>query len=327
MKKIVSFIVLASIMAITMTSCALTDLVKGLFVDKNDYVVTMDLNTDFKVVDSMPDGDGGSLKVILLLGQSNASGASRCRYLKDNVGDEQYAKYESGFENILINYCVDDWNNTSNGEFRAVNTECGAAEGFFGPEIGMAEVLSEAFPDEQVVILKYTYSGTNLHYQWLSRGERGSIYNALKTFVDTYMGYLIDKNYNASIGAICWMQGESDTNEYKSERYYDNTVNFVKYMREDFAKYSTDGEIYFIDAGISDSEAWQPLYSEINEAKVRFSELSSLNIFFSTIELGLTVNNEPEGEPDIAHYDSLSELELGREFGKRIVEIYKNKSR
>lgn len=325
MKKIISFIVLASILAITVTSCALTDLIKGLFVDKNDYVVTMDLNTDFKVVDSIPDGEGRSLKVILLVGQSNASGASRCRYLKDTVGDEQYAKYESGFENIIINYCVDDWNNTSDGEFRTVNLECGAADGFFGPEVGMAEVLSEAFPNEQVVILKYTYSGTNLNYQWLSRGERGSIYNALKIFVDTYMGYLLNKNYNASIGAICWMQGESDSNEYKSERYYDNTVNFVKYMREDFDKYSTDGEIYFIDAGISDSYAWE-CYEKINESKKQFSQLSELNIYFSTIELGFTVNTEPQGEPDVAHYDSLSELELGREFGRRIVEIYQNKN-
>lgn len=320
MKRLTIFLALAMIFAMTMTSCAVIDYINGLFAKPEEWL----LNTDFKVSDCLPDGEGKPLRVILLLGQSNASGASRTAYLKDNVDADLYARYEGGFENILINYCIDDWNNTSEGEFRPVNTECGAASGFFGPEIGMAEVLTEAFPDEKIIILKYTYSGTNLHYQWLAEGERGAIYNALKKFIDTYMTYLYDKNYRASIGAICWMQGESDSNEYKSERYYENTVNFVKYMREDFAAYAADGGIYFIDAGISDSEAWE-CYPVINEAKERFARQSELNIYFSTIELGLTVNTEPQGEPDIAHYDSLSELALGRKFGEIIADIYKNK--
>ncbi len=321
MKRFVLFIALFLTASLILTSCTVIDYIKGFFTESDEW----QLNTDFKVVDCLPDGEGSPIKVILLLGQSNASGASRSDYLKDNVGDEQYAIYENGFENILINYCIDDWNNTSNGKFLPVNTKCGAADGFFGPEVGMAEVLTEAFPDEKIIILKYTYSGTNLNYQWLKNGERGAIYKALKTFTDTYMTYLSDKNYQASIGAICWMQGESDSNEEKSEKYYENTVNFVKYMREDFANYASDNGIYFIDAGISDSYAWE-CYPKINEAKERFSQLSEFNIYFSTIELGLTVNAEPHGEPDVAHYDSVSELMLGREFGKKIVEIYQNKN-
>jgi len=287
--------------------------------------VDLDMNMDYPIVDNMPDGDGKPLKVILLLGQSNASGCSAGLFLKDNIGEEAYSVYEKGFDNVLINYCIDNHNATSNGEFVNVDMTCGAYGGAFGPEVGMAEVLSAAFPDEQTVILKYTMSGYTINYHWLLKYERGDIYEAFLEFVNTYMAYLLDKNYDARIGAVCWMQGESDTTEFKASRYFENQKRFAEYLRDDLASYADDRGIYFIDAGISNSPYCEPAYPEVNAAKVRFSELSDMNIYFSTIDLGFTVHKEPEGDPDWGHYDSLSELELGRKFGEIIVRIYSEK--
>jgi hypothetical protein len=45
-------------------------------------------------------------------------------------------------------------------------------------------------------------------------------------------------------------------------------------------------------------------------------------VYFPTIEAGLTTMYEPFGNPDLGHYDALSELELGRMFGREIVKIY-----
>lgn len=227
--------------------------------EDENVITDLNMNTDFQITDSLPNGEGAPLKVVLLLGQSNATGCSINAYLKENIGEERYSVYERGFENVLINYCIDDHNNSSEGEFVKVDLTCGAGDGFFGPEVGMAEVLSRAYPDEKVIILKYTMSGYSLNYHWLCNFQRGSIYKAFKIFVDTYMEYLISKNYDAKIGAVCWMQGESDTTEYKASRYYDNQVLFVSYIREDFAKYAEDGGIYFIDAGISNSLTACPL--------------------------------------------------------------------
>ena len=287
-----------------------------------DTTARLNMNTEYSASASLPDGEGRSVKVVLLLGQSNATGCSINEYLKENIGKQEYARYENGFPNVLINYCLDDHNATSNGEFVKVDLTCGAGEGFFGPEVGMAEVISEAYPDETVIILKYTMSGYSLHHHWLCAGERGSIYDAFLAFANTYMGALAEKNYNAKIGAICWMQGESDTTEFKASKYYENQRAFASYLREDLAKYAEEGGIYFIDAGISNSPYCEPSYPEINEAKKEFSKLSELNIYFPTIEAGFTVDREPAGEPDWGHYDSLSELELGRKFGRCVVESY-----
>ena len=284
-----------------------------------DY--SIDMNTDFPINDTLPDGGGEKARVILLLGQSNASGCSIVEYLQLNLDEASFGKYERGFENVLINFCIDNHTATSGGAFKPVDLTCGCGNGFFGPEVGMAEVLSEKFPNEKVYILKFTMSGYSLANHWLRGGERSDIYNACSVFIDTYMSYLEGKGYKPSIDAICWMQGESDTAENNAAKYYDNQKAFIGYLRADLAKYN-DGEIYFIDAGISSSPYCEPGYPTVNAAKKSISEESPYNLYFSTIEKGLTTLYEPDYKPDLGHYDALSELELGRIFGRLVAEIY-----
>lgn len=285
----------------------------------------LNMNTDYPVPSAPPAGlpaeEGKPVKVILLLGQSNATGSSICAYLKDNIGEEAYAVYEKGFESVRINYCLDDHNATSNGEFVPVDMTCGATNGFFGPEVGMAEVLAAAYPDETVYILKYTMSGYSLHYHWLCAGARGSVYEACMDFVTTHLNNLRAHGADPRVGVICWMQGESDTTDFKAAHYYDNQVAFASYLREDLASYAAEGGIHFVDAGISNSPYCEPAYPTVNAAKEQFSKLSPLNHYFSTIDLGFTIHKEPEGDPDWGHYDSICELELGRIFGRTAVEI------
>lgn len=290
-----------------------------------DFTVWLNMNKEFDVPDSLPDGEGQKVKVILLLGQSNATGCSLTSYLQKGVTPEQYETYEKGFDSVLINFCLDDHRATSNGRFVPVDLGCGSQEGSFGPEVGMAEVLSKAYPDEQVFLLKFSMSGYSLHHHWLCDGQRGSIYEAFLEFAKTYMDYLLSKNYDARIGAICWMQGESDTNEFKASRYLSNQTALVSYLRSDLSAYGEEGGIYFIDAGISDSPYCQPAYPAINEAKEQFAAGSAMNYYFSTIDRGFTVHQEPEGDPDWGHYDALSELELGRLFGQFVIRSYEQR--
>lgn len=292
---------------------------------ETDETVVLNMNTDYQLAKNLPHGEGQRVKVILLLGQSNASGSSIVSYLEKNSTPSDFERFSKGYASVLINYCIDDHNVCSEGEYLNVDLNCGAANGFFGPELGMADSLSAAYPDETVLILKYTMSGYSLHYHWLCGGQRGSIYQAFLDFTTKNMKHLADLGYDARIGAICWMQGESDTTEFKADRYFDNQCAFVSYLREDLAPYSEEGGIYFIDAGISNGPYCEPGYPTVNEAKCRFAELSSLNIYFSTIDAGLTTVNEPEGDPDWGHYDALCELELGRIFAKHVINSYRNR--
>lgn len=288
---------------------------------KDYYKINM--NTDYPIEDTLDDVPQGTrARVIFLIGQSNATGCSLTSYLKSGVEEEKYSEFDTGYGNVLINFSLDNQKYSSNGAFVPVDLSCGAGEGYFGPEVGMAEVLSPALNGENIFILKFSMSGFSLNYHWLYDYSPSFIYDAFRIFAGTYLDYLVSKGYAPSLDAICWMQGESDTTDYKAKKYYDNTVAFVGYLRSDFAKYAPVGGIYFIDAGISSSPYCEPAYPKINEAKLRFSETSPINVYFPTIEAGLTTLYEPESEPDLGHYDALSELELGRMFGKEILKIY-----
>ena len=284
------------------SACAPTPALEGETADETQW---LNMNTDYPVPSAPPAGlpaeEGKPVKVILLLGQSNATGSSICAYLKDNIGEEAYAVYEKGFESVRINYCLDDHNATSNGEFVPVDMTCGATTGFFGPEVGMAEVLAAAYPEETVYILKYTMSGYSLHHHWLCAGARGSVYEACTAFVRTHLDNLRVHGADPRVGVICWMQGESDTTDFKADHYYDNQVAFASYLREDLSDYAAEGGIHFVDAGISNSPYCEPAYPTVNEAKERFSKLSPLNHYFSTIDLALP-STAPEKFLDIFYY-------------------------
>ena len=317
-------IIIAALMLLTCCQFSDKDIIpEGEELGREYYQINMD--NDYKINDpleSVPEGT--EARVIILIGQSNATGCSLTSYLKDGVGEEKYAEFEAGYNNVLINFCLDNHSYSSDGSFLPVGISSAAGEGCFGPELGMAELISEAFPDEKIFILKFTMSGYSLNYHWLYDYSPSYIYNSFKIFAQTYLEYLSSKGYSPSLDAICWMQGESDTTDYKAGKYYDNTVAVVENLRFDFAAYAPDRGIYFIDAGISDSPYCEPAYPEINEAKKRFSFDSPLNIYFSTIDAGLTTRHEPKDDPDLGHYDAMSELELGRMFGREILKIYSN---
>ena len=67
-----------------------------------DYSINMD--TNFEINDCLNDGNNQKAKVIVLLGQSNASGCTYNNYLEMNTSKEEYERYQNGFDNVIINY-------------------------------------------------------------------------------------------------------------------------------------------------------------------------------------------------------------------------------
>lgn len=288
----------------------------------DESIYDIGLAQDFPEGNGLKDGNGEKASVLILIGQSNCTGCSITSYLKDQVTEEDFNRYQEGYENILINFNLDNGRTTSNGQFVKVDLLCGSTDEQFGPEVGLADELVKANINKKVFILKYSMSGYSLNWHWLRHKKRGEIYNDFKNFATLYLDYLKSMNYDISLDAILWMQGESDTAKDNSLRYYDNQVAFISFLREDFNKYSKQENIYFIDAGISDSPYCLPGYPTINKSKEKIAKLSKYNIYFPTIENGLTTMNEPYGDPDLGHYDALSMLKLGQLYAKEVLLIY-----
>ena len=181
--------------------------------------------------------------------------------------------------------------------------------------MGIAQKMSEAYPDELTLIVKYTWGETILKEQWLDdNGGRGNLYNSSMDLSLKCLNYLTSKGYDWKIDGICWMQGESDTVYSSPKRYYQDTVNYVGLMRHDFKSYQE--EIKFIDAGIYEAPGIWKDADKLNNSKKKFAKESDLNIYIDPNELELTTQNEPIGSVDYAHYDATSMVRLGCAFGE-----------
>lgn len=278
---------------------------------------------NFTIRDTLPDGEGKTVRVVLLGGQSNASGCSRDDYLQKNVSAEKYEEYKNGYDNVFINYLSGA--KRSNGFVKCATLQ-GEPDGCFGPELGIAEILHEEYPDETIFIIKCAWGGTNLYEQWLSPrslGRTGELYKQFVTFVNTSIEYLEGKNYNVKIEAMCWMQGESDSFSIKhGEKYEIHLRNFIKDIRNEFRKYASRDGIAFVDAYIADNPAFWVYCDLVNASKKAVAESSDMNALVDTVAHGLTCDKEPEGAVDLAHYDSLSCIKLGNLFAKEAIEFF-----
>ena len=277
----------------------------------------------FEVRDTLPEGNGKVARVILLGGQSNASGCSLDAYLAQNVSEEKYAEYTNGYDNVYIHYLAGD--HRSQGFVKCATLQ-GELEGAFGPELGLAERLSQLYPEETFFIIKCAWGGTNLYSQWLSPsslGKTGTLYQQFVAFVQASMDYLMDKNYNVQIAGMCWMQGESDAYPVEvATAYGDKLERFIVDVRKEFSEYAADDGIAFIDAYIAANPMYWVYYQSINLCKDEVASLSPMNDVVDTIEAGLTCSQEPEGTPDMAHYDSLSEIKLGHLFAEHLAKYF-----
>ncbi len=274
----------------------------------------------FTVEDTLPDGEGKTVHVILLGGQSNASGCSLDEYLKKNVAEEKYAEYEQGYDNVYINYYVSDTN--VSGGFVKCKTGQGEWTNAFGPELGIAEVLHNDYPDEMFFIIKCAWGGTNLYEQWLSPksdGKTGALYKKFVAFVDANIDYLVAKNYDVRIEGMCWMQGESDSFFIEhADGYEQNLTNLIGDIRKRYKKYASDDGIVFVDAYIADLPIFWVYGDRVNASKRAVAESSELNLLIDTISHGLNTTEEPFDAPDVPHYDSMSQIKLGNLFAKEI---------
>ena len=265
--------------------------------------------------------------VVLISGQSNAVGCTRASAIKDwNNGTTKFYQYVEGFPEIQIAF--DSWtkdiqsdgspifysqNKSKDDTFFKVMLGQGNSTSNFGPEIGIAEELHEKYANK-LFLIKYACGASNLKDDWTKRDS--PMYGRFINYVKKQMQNLKDMGYAPTIKAFCWMQGEGDSYDGYYQVYYDNLKEFVTNVRTDLKELAGNKDMPFVDAGINNSPQWQ-YYRQVNAAKQQFAEESDINFYIDTIEAGLHTNQEPKGDIDTAHYDSESQLLLGKLFARQ----------
>ena len=289
-------------------------------VAQSSYVFSAQVEKVEKVETPIPtekDPDG-TVKVILIGGQSNAVGVSQNSELRKKVSTEKYQEYLNGYSNVKIMY--DNCSGNANSTF--VNTKLGQAvnAAAFGPELGLAEYLATNFPEEQFYIIKYAMGGSVLETQWYNAatGAVGELLTGFTSFVNRGLAELEAQGLTPKIIGFVWNQGESDAIWLpQSSRYYANQEGLVNYVRTTFAAYASVKGIGFFDAGIV-GNIWNA-YKNVNMQKYEFSLTSPINFYIETTDYEII--NTLEENNDVAHYDSLGMIKLGQLYGEEIAKL------
>ena len=90
MKKILTELILILILTLILASCAPQSDVCDV---TEDTTAWLNMNTSYSTDPELKNGEGKTARVIILLGQSNATGCSLNSYLEKNVPAEDYAKF------------------------------------------------------------------------------------------------------------------------------------------------------------------------------------------------------------------------------------------
>ena len=261
----------------------------------------------------------GKANVILITGQSNASGNSPWEFLQSK-NPYIYNKFTTGVTNVLTSHYVSD--KRLNEYFEPTRFGLADADSLFGPEIGIADAFSEA--NGFTYIIKFAVGATRLYNEWLnSKGQRGRLYNDSVDWFKNRLNYLKSRKVEPNIVGQFWMQGEGDSTDEWGSVYASNLTNMISFYREDLKDYYQD-HYTFVDAYISTKTIW-PNPTLVNEQKQMVADADS-NVFCiktngedeTAINLNLKYFSN-EGD-DRAHYDCQSELLLGQRAGQIIKE-------
>lgn len=187
----------------------------------------------------------------------------------------------------------------------------------FGPEVGIMEQLSNHFSNENFILIKYAIGGSSMT-DWsptytleeakLTGNPRfGNMYSRLHMIIDS-----ATVGKKVEFAAMAWMQGERDSKIPKmGEVYQKNLSNFINKIRQDL----NAPNLPFIIGKVNPPQDRYPAMMNVREAQTTLSNTDP-NVYLIDID-------DVEKWTDDLHYSTDGSLELGKRFGRKIVELFK----
>ena len=184
---------------------------------------------------------------------------------------------------------------------------------YFGPEIGFALTVAEAFPDKTIIIIKIGRGSISV-LTWSPDWPRelaATAYNQrVKPNDDQIAAHVraVDPSRSANLAAIIWLQGERDAQFEEEAVHYERHLSaLLNGLRRDL-----------------DSPGAMLLISEESPRITEEFEFSALDIVRSaqrkvanTLANALLVKTDGiSTDEDAIHYDTAGLIKLGRRFGE-----------
>ena len=189
----------------------------------------------------------GSVKVFLLAGQSNMRGQGRASGLtapwnstqddvwiwQDDLGDNV------GWTSLRPGFGATDNNFGSGGNHDRPGSE---PVDTLGPEVSIGRVLADAYPDDQIALVKHAGAGRSLQTHWNPDYQDApgldDLYRQLMDKVDKATS-LLDGGLEFEVSGMFWAQGVYDAEDRSGPEaklnYAENLERLINAVRADFA--------------------------------------------------------------------------------------------
>ena len=303
--------------------------------------------------------------VYILAGQSNAVGCSNLEQIAAGETESyrtlltaEDARNRDGYENVYQYSAVNLSPDAAlpDPAFRPVAMDMGQSAGYSGPELGMANILSEqASEDRPALIIKLAaggvllgdYNGAAGYYpftdmygnwasptmiaRWEQEGKRihrytGLLYERLLTFVDQAFARLRTEGYTPVVQGYLWMQGESDAeNGQLAEAYAQNLTEFITDLRGDIAELAQDESAAYRPFVIGKiTPTYNGIVRYVNILREN-QELAARSVPFAyTVETDDLPVYDPETDTvcgsDICHFNAADIYTLGKRFANTVLD-------
>lgn len=184
----------------------------------------------------------------------------------------------------------------------------------FGPEVAFGRTLADALPNQNIMIVKHTYGGTNLHTQWSSTG---SIYADFLVTANAAIDRVIANGDTPIPMGMIWVQGESDAgNTTNAANYGANLTDLIGRVRNDLFGGTAAP---FVFNQLSDNQ-----YNSLNSNHIalRNGQLSVSQTVANTAMVVTDDNALFTTIPSaIIHFDANGQINLGTALGNAMVEL------
>ena len=254
--------------------------------------------------------DIGHYRVYLLGGQSNANGRADASNLALPYSAVQTdVSFYWHKEQVATNgnLTQDSWINLAVGSGHGTTTPVSRQE--FGPEISFGRSIADAYPKDNIAIIKFSYGGTNLSNDWAPNGAE---YKTFIATVEAGLEALLAEGSTYDIEGMLWVQGEADaTNLTRANAYESNLTELITNVRSEFG----DGSNFpFYIAGLSTNSSYSDQFPS-NAQIVREAQQAVASDVINTIYLN--TNNEanyPFKSADPAHFTYEAMISMGNDF-------------
>ena len=185
----------------------------------------------------------------------------------------------------------------------------------FGPEMSIARMLGESFPNRNFILIKHAIGGASL-YDWApdydpekakitGHPQFGNMFDTLFTKLES-----VTKGLKYEPVAFLWMQGERDARVPEAGvLYYYHFKGFINAIRERTQR----PDLPFLYGLINPPVDIYPALDTVRASQIKINE-----------DLPNTYLIETEGLEkweDRVHYSTNGQLELGNRFAERLAEI------